>query len=261
MQTPHRNARAKLRRCIRKVPVQDESGWTIICFHQFSFGLESMRSVFGHQNRSAIGPACSGAMQRAPLTGTERLAKRACDIVLAATALALLAPLMLMTALAIKLSSVGPVIIRQRRTGFDGRRFFIYKFRTTSTTDDDMQIVPTRRNVPRVTGVGSLFGQSGIDELPQLFNVLKGEMSLVGPRPPDTARDNHAKVSTFADQHHFKPGMTGWAEVNGLRGETQTIKVIEKRIELDLWYINNWSLVLDFKILWRACFEHTRCCA
>lgn len=214
-----------------------------------------MRSVLGHQNFSSIAPVPSVAMQRAPLTRTERFAKRACDIVLAVTALVLLAPLMLMTALAIKLDSVGPVIFRQRRTGFDGRKFFTYKFRTLSMIEDGTQIVQTRGKDPRVTGMGRMLGQSSIDEVPQLFNVLKGEMSLVGPPPPDIADDEHAAVSSFAHLRHFKPGITGWARVNGLRGEAQTIEDMEKRTELDLWYVNNWSLMLDFKIIWRTFFE------
>jgi lipopolysaccharide/colanic/teichoic acid biosynthesis glycosyltransferase len=215
-----------------------------------------MRSVFGHQNFSAIGPVSSGSIQRAPLTRTERFAKRACDVVLAVTALVVLAPLFLMTALAIKLNSIGPVIIRQRRFGFDGRMFFIYKFRTIYVSEEDAQIVQPRRNASRVTGVGRLLGQASIDELPQLFNVLKGDMSLVGPQPNEIACDRYAAPSYFADRRHFRPGITGWDEVNGLRGATQTIEQMEKRIEFDLWYINNWSLALDFKILWRACFGH-----
>jgi lipopolysaccharide/colanic/teichoic acid biosynthesis glycosyltransferase len=215
-----------------------------------------MRSIFGQQNFSAIGPISSGAIQRAPLTRTQRFAKRACDVVLAAAALVLLAPLLLMTALAIKLNSAGPAIIRQSRTGFDGRMFFIYKFRTMRVMDDDTQTVQSRRNSSRVMGLGRLLEQSSIDELPQLFNVLKGDMSLVGPQANDIARDIHAALSSNADWRHFRPGMTGWAKVNGLHGATQTIEKSEKRIELDLWYINNWSLLLDLKIICRACFEH-----
>jgi lipopolysaccharide/colanic/teichoic acid biosynthesis glycosyltransferase len=203
-----------------------------------------------------MGPVSSGAMRRAPLTRTERLVKRACDIVLAVTALVLLAPLLLVTALAIKLNSVGPVIIRQRRTGFDGRMFFIYKFRTMSAPKDGTQIVQTRRNDARLTGVGRMLGPSSIDELPQLFNVLKGEMSLVGPRPHHIVHDDQAAISSVAHRRGFKPGITGWAEVNGRRGEA--IEDMEKQIELDLWYVNNWSLILDFKILWRTCFQLTR---
>jgi undecaprenyl-phosphate galactose phosphotransferase/putative colanic acid biosynthesis UDP-glucose lipid carrier transferase len=211
--------------------------------------------MFGQQNFSAIGPVSSGAIPRAPLTRTERIAKRACDVVLAVVALILLAPLFLMTALAIKLNSVGPAIIRQGRTGFNGHNFFIYKFRTMRVTGDDA-LVQTRRNESRVTRVGRLLEQSSIEELPQLFNVLKGDISLVGPEADDVARDNDCALSGYAARRHLKPGIIGWARLNGVRAETQTIEQMEKRIEFELWYINNWSLVLDLKIIWLACFEH-----
>jgi lipopolysaccharide/colanic/teichoic acid biosynthesis glycosyltransferase len=225
-----------------------------------SFPLEKefMRCVFGHKKLSSIGPAPLLGMQRAPLTRTEGVVKRACDIALAVTVLVLLSPLMLMTALAIGLDSVGPVMIRQRRTGFDRRLFFIYKFRTLSVMEDGTQIVRTRRNDSRVTKVGRMLRQSSIDELPQLFNVLKGEMSLIGPRPYDIAPDGQAAVSSSAHRRHLKPGIAGWAEVNGLRGEAHTIEDTERRIKLDLWYVNNWSLSLDFKIVWHTCFALKR---
>ena len=219
-----------------------------------------VRSVFGRANYSTNGLVPSVELQRAPLTQAERLAKRACDTALAATAVILLAPLMLLTALAVKLDSAGPIIFRQRRTGFDGRTFFIYKFRTMSVMEDGARIAQTKRNDPRVTRVGRLLRQSSIDELPQLFNVIKGDMSLVGPRPHAVAHDDQygAMISKYAYRHHVKPGITGWAQVNGQRGETQRIEDMEQRIELDLWYINNWSLLLDLRIMWRTCFELVR---
>ena len=212
-----------------------------------------MRSIFGKENLPATGRVSSRAVQRAPLTRTERFAKRACDVVLAVVALVLLTPLLLMTALAIKLNSVGPAIIRQGRTGFDGSNFCIYKFRTMRETEDDPQI--TRRDKSSLAGFGRLLRQSNIEELPQLFNVLKGDMSLVGPQADDLARDNHAVLSGYAARRRLKPGIIGWASLNSVQAETQTVEQIEKRIELDLWYINNWSFVLDLKIIWRACFE------
>ena len=216
-----------------------------------------VQSVFGRGTFSTNGQIPSIELQRAPLTRPERLAKRACDIGLASIALVLLAPLMILTALAIKLDSAGAVIFRQRRTGFNGRIFFIYKFRTMSVMEDGPEIVQTRRIDPRVTKVGRVLRQSSIDELPQLFNVLRGDMSLVGPRPHALAHDGQygAMISTYAYRHHVKPGITGWAQVNGQRGETRRIEDMEKRIELDLWYVNNWSLLLDLRIIWRTCFE------
>ena len=214
-----------------------------------------MRSVFGHNSLPSFDPVVPVGMQRAPLTRTERVVKRVSDIALAVTALVLLSPLMLMTALAIRLDGGGPVMVRRRRTGFDGRAFFIYKFRTPSVTEEEMQIVRTRRSGSRVTEMGRTPRRSSIDELPQLFNVLKGDMSLIGPRPYAIALNGQAAVSNFARRRGLKPGLTGWAEVNGLRGEACTVEEIETRTELDLWYLNNWSLSLDLKIVWRTCFE------
>jgi undecaprenyl-phosphate galactose phosphotransferase/putative colanic acid biosynthesis UDP-glucose lipid carrier transferase len=121
-----------------------------------------------------------------------------------------------------------------------------------------MQIVGTRRSGSRVTEMGRTPRRSSIDELPQLINVLKGDMSLIGPRPYAIALKGQAAVSNFARRRGLKPGMTGWAEINGLRGEACTVEEIETRTELDLWYLNNWSLSLDFEIVWRTCFEPKR---
>jgi lipopolysaccharide/colanic/teichoic acid biosynthesis glycosyltransferase len=216
-----------------------------------------MGTEFGQQIFATKSPVPSPAMQSAPLTRTEMFAKRACDIVLALTALVLLAPLMLMTALVIKLNSLDPVIIRQRLTGFDGRAFSIYKFRTMSVLKDRTQAVQARRNDLRLTKVGRVLRQSNIDELPQLFNVLKGDLSLVGPKLHAGAHDEQyrALISSYAFRHHIKPGIVGWAQVNRDRGEIREVRDIEKCVELDVWYINNWSLLLDLRIMWRTCFQ------
>ena len=196
-----------------------------------------VRSVLGHRNILTIGAIPSVELQRAPLTRPERLAKRVCDVAIATIALVVLAPLMLLTVLAVKLDSAGPIIFRQRRAGFDGQAFFIYKFRTMSVMEDGPRIAQARRHDPRITKVGHILRQSSIDELPQLFNVLKGDMSLVGPRPHAIAHDDQygAAISSYAYRHHVKPGITGWAQVNGQRGETRQIADMEKRVELDLW--------------------------
>jgi exopolysaccharide biosynthesis polyprenyl glycosylphosphotransferase len=171
-----------------------------------------------------------------------------------------LAPVLLAAALAVKLDSPGPVIFRQRRIGINGRPFVIYKFRTMSVVEDGPQIAQARRDDPRVTRVGRLLRPSSIDELPQLFNVLKGEMSLVGPRPHAVSHDDDygAVIPDYALRRRVRPGITGWAQVNGLRGETTTIEEMEKRVAMDLWYIDNWSLLLDLRIAWRTCIEVMR---
>jgi len=197
-----------------------------------------------------IGETITVELQRGPRTALERSVTRTIDLVVAGTALILLLPLFLMTVIAIKLDSPGPVVFRQRRSGFNGRRFQIMKFRTMSVLEDGKTVVQAKPNDARVTRVGAWLRRTSIDELPQLFNVLQGNMSVIGPRPHALAHDDEftTVVAKYAYRHHVKPGITGWAQVNGFRGQTNTVADIEKRVELDLWYIDNWSLALDFKI-------------
>ncbi|WP_036264207.1 undecaprenyl-phosphate glucose phosphotransferase [Methylocapsa aurea] len=220
----------------------------------------TIRSVLGRRALSTSGPMLSLELQRAPLTPVERAFKRALDIVFASMAILLLSPLLAITAIVIKLDSPGPVIFRQRRNGFNTKPFIIFKFRTMTVLEDGATIKQARRGDHRVTRVGQLLRRSSIDELPQLFNVLQGDMSLVGPRPHALAHDNEYKVliSKYSFRHHVKPGMTGWAQVNGLRGETGRLDQMVERVKLDLWYVNHWSFGLDLSILLRTCFEVMR---
>jgi Undecaprenyl-phosphate glucose phosphotransferase len=197
-----------------------------------------------------IGETVTVELQHGPRTLFERSIKRVLDIIFAAGALTLLIPLFVMTTIAIKLDSPGPVIFWQRRSGFNGRKFYIMKFRTMSVLEDGESVVQASPKDGRVTRVGYWLRRTSIDELPQLFNVLRGNMSVIGPRPHALAHDTEfgKLVANYAYRHHVKPGITGWAQVNGFRGRTCTVSDIEKRLELDLWYIDNWSLALDFKI-------------
>ncbi|MBR1171013.1 undecaprenyl-phosphate glucose phosphotransferase [Bradyrhizobium liaoningense] len=199
-------------------------------------------------------------IQRGPLTGPEQFFKRALDIVGASIGLILLAPLMLLSAIAIKLDSPGPVLFRQRRNGFNAMQFSIFKFRTMTVMEDGANVMQAQRFDPRVTKVGRSLRRTSIDEIPQLINVLRGEMSLVGPRPHALAHDSHfgQLLSDYAFRHHVKPGITGWAQVNGYRGETARLEQMKGRVDCDLWYINNWSLSLDLKILLLTCLELVR---
>ncbi len=199
-------------------------------------------------------------MQRGPLLRVEQFLKRVLDIFGATLALVVLSPLMAMAALAIKLDSPGPVLFRQRRTGFNSKQFSIFKFRTMSVMEDGPVIQQARRRDARVTRVGALLRQSSIDELPQLFNVLAGTMSLVGPRPHAVAHDHQYGdlLSEYALRHHVKPGITGWAQVHGYRGQIVQVEQMKTRVEYDLWYINNWSLFLDLKIGDLTCLEVMR---
>ena len=184
----------------------------------------------------------------------EQFLKRCFDAVGAAAVLLLLSPLMLMTALLIKLDLPGPVLFLQTRNGFNGRAFRIVKFRTMYVLEDGHEIRQAGRADPRVTRIGWWLRRANIDELPQLFNVLQGDMSLVGPRPHAVAHNSEFEklVANYAFRHHVKPGITGWAQVNGYRGETPTPEIMAKRVEFDIWYINNWSMWTDIRILFRT---------
>jgi lipopolysaccharide/colanic/teichoic acid biosynthesis glycosyltransferase len=152
------------------------------------------------------------------------------------------------------------VFFAQNRRGFNGRNFLMFKFRTMTVQENGETIEQATRNDPRVTKIGRLLRAASIDELPQLLNVIRGEMSLVGPRPHALAHDNYFEklLQDYASRHHVKPGMTGWAQVNGLRGATPSREQIARRVEMDLWYINNWSLWLDIQILIKTFFEVLR---
>ncbi len=220
----------------------------------------NIRTVQGRRGLAADGLSRLVTFQRAPLSAFERAVKRTLDVIGSMTAILLLWPLFLISAIAIKLDSGGPIIFRQRRTGFNAKEFVIFKFRTMSVLEDGPAITQACRDDLRATRVGKFLRRSSIDELPQLLNVLKGEMSLVGPRPHAVAHDKEYKVliADYGFRHHVKPGITGWAQVNGSRGETQSLQKMTERVKLDLWYIDNWSLGFDIKILVRTCFEVLR---
>jgi undecaprenyl-phosphate galactose phosphotransferase/putative colanic acid biosynthesis UDP-glucose lipid carrier transferase len=218
-----------------------------------------IRSLASNPNFN-VRRSLSVELQRGPLSTLEQWSKRVLDVVGAAIGLALLAPLMILTALMVKLDSPGAVLFRQRRNGFNAKQFTIYKFRTMTVMEDGTNVVQATRFDKRVTKVGKLLRQTSIDEVPQLLNVLFGDMSLVGPRPHALAHDSHYGdlLSDYAFRHHVKPGITGWAQVRGYRGETALVEQMKGRIDCDLWYINNWSLALDIKILAMTCFEVVR---
>ncbi len=196
------------------------------------------------------------ALER-PLSGWNMVLKALEDRIFAAILLVMLLPVLLLVALAIRLDSPGPVMFRQRRYGFNNDPITVFKFRTMHHAPADEANVPqARRNDPRVTRVGAFLRRTSLDELPQLLNVLNGEMSLVGPRPHAVAHnEQYAKIiDDYLSRHRVKPGITGWAQVNGLRGETDTPEKMRRRVEADLYYIDNWSLLLDLKILFLTPF-------
>ncbi len=190
-------------------------------------------------------------LKRAALGPSDLLMKRSLDIVIALAALLVLWPVLLFAAIAIKLESPGPVIFRQRRHGFNNREFRIFKFRSMRVAEDGDAVRQAVRNDPRVTRVGAFLRRTSIDELPQLFNVIIGEMSIVGPRPHAVAHNEEwvSVVEGYARRHNILPGITGLAQVHGFRGQTDTPEKIDARVRLDLQYIEQWSLALDIKII------------
>jgi undecaprenyl-phosphate galactose phosphotransferase/putative colanic acid biosynthesis UDP-glucose lipid carrier transferase len=207
-----------------------------------------------------IGSELAVEVQRAPLSTSELAIKRTLDLAIAGIILVATAPLLALVSLLIKLDSPGPVIFRQRRKGFNGTEFAIYKFRTMNVMEDGHKIRQAQRSDSRVTRIGRLLRATSIDELPQLANVLRGQMSLVGPRPHPVALDNGCSklIANYAFRQHVKPGLTGWAQINGFRGETAKLKLMEDRVAHDLWYIKNWSIWLDLRIIIRTCLVLVR---
>ena len=186
-----------------------------------------------------------------PFYGIDGVAKRASDLLFGGALLTLAAAPMALIALAIKLTSPGPALFRQRRYGLDGREIRVWKFRTMRVCEDGPQAVQATENDPRVTFLGRILRRLSLDELPQLFNVIGGSMSLVGPRPHATAHNEEfrTRVAGYMLRHKVKPGITGLAQVNGWRGATDSPSKLQKRIDCDLRYIREWSLALDMKIL------------
>ena len=189
-----------------------------------------------------------------PFTGTNELVKRASDVVLASIIVVLIAPLLLAIAIGVKLSSPGPVIFRQRRNGLDGGEITVYKFRSMITQDNGPLVDQATKDDPRITPFGAFLRRTSLDELPQFFNVLQGRMSIVGPRPHAVAHNEQYRelIKAYMVRHKVKPGITGWAQINGLRGETETIEKMKARVEYDLEYLRNWSLGLDLQIIVRT---------
>ena len=173
------------------------------------------------------------------------------DLILGSIILILISPLMLLIALAIKLTSPGPVLFKQRRHGLNGEIIKVYKFRTMTTLDDGDVVVQATKDDARITAIGKFLRRTSLDELPQFFNVLQGSMSIVGPRPHALAHNEHYRtlIDSYMQRHKVKPGITGWAQVNGFRGETDTLEKMQARVDFDLYYINHWTLGLDLKII------------
>ncbi|MBI1868664.1 MAG: exopolysaccharide biosynthesis polyprenyl glycosylphosphotransferase [Methylocystis sp.] len=220
-------------------------------------GPERVLDRFVNAKINKIGTISSLSLAGHPLNTAEIVAKRLFDIAGAAAALFILSPLLLLIAAAIKLDSPGPALFFQRRYGFNREPFRIVKFRSMTTMEDGRRVAQATAHDQRVTRVGRFMRRCNIDELPQLFNVLRGEMSLVGPRPHALIHDQQfeGKIALYARRHNVKPGITGWAQVNGLRGGIDAPEKISQRVEHDLYYIDNCSLLFDAWILFLTVFS------
>jgi len=189
-----------------------------------------------------------------PFTGVNWLLKRTSDLLLSSLILLAISPILVLLAIGVKRSSPGPVIFKQRRTGLDGEIIEVYKFRSMTTEDNGPVVVQATRGDPRITPFGAFIRRTSLDELPQFINVLQGRMSIVGPRPHAVAHNEQYRkiVKAYMARHKVKPGITGWAQVNGLRGETDTVEKMARRVEYDLEYLRHWSLGLDLSIIFRT---------
>ncbi|MCB2020994.1 MAG: undecaprenyl-phosphate glucose phosphotransferase [Burkholderiaceae bacterium] len=213
------------------------------------FGISIIQGRLQDMNGVPIVGICE-----TPFTGANELVKRVSDVVLATIILVLISPLMLAIAIGVKLSSPGPVIFKQRRNGLDGEEITVYKFRSMTTQDNGSVVAQATKNDPRITRFGAFIRRTSLDELPQFINVLQGQMSIVGPRPHAVAHNEQYReiIKAYMVRHKVKPGITGWAQVNGHRGETETLDKMKARVEYDLEYLRNWSLGLDLQIIVRT---------
>ena len=214
-------------------------------------------NFFGTSRIAELGDLKTLQVSRPPLSAFDRAIKRAFDVIVASLGILLLVPLFTVIAIAIKLESKGPIFFRQQRHGYNNTIIHVLKFRSMLTVEGDECFVQATRVDRRVTKIGRIIRRTNIDELPQLFNVLMGDMSIVGPRPHATAHNEmfEDRILPFARRHNIKPGITGWAQVNGHRGETDTLEKMQRRVEHDLYYIDNWSFLLDLKIILLTLFS------
>lgn len=191
-----------------------------------------------------------------PMDGVARIVKRFEDLIVGLAIGVLILPVCFVIALVVKVTSPGPVLFKQYRMGINGKKFKVYKFRSM-VLHEESGVTQAKKNDARVTKVGAFLRRTSLDELPQFFNVIQGRMSIVGPRPHAIAHNDYYKdlVQSYMQRHKVKPGITGWAQVSGYRGETDTLDKMQKRVEYDLWYIDNWSLFLDLKIIFLTIFK------
>ena len=213
-----------------------------------------------HARIEHVGELDTLSVFESPFIGAREFIKRTEDIIVSAAILLLISPLLIAIAFAVKVTSKGPIIFKQDRYGLDGRKIKVWKFRSMSVTENSDGVTQATKNDVRITPLGGFLRRTSLDELPQFINVIKGDMSIVGPRPHAVAHNEEyrKKVEFYMLRHKAKPGITGWAQINGWRGETDTLTKMEKRVEFDLHYIKHWSLWFDVKIIFMTIFKGFR---
>jgi Undecaprenyl-phosphate glucose phosphotransferase len=216
--------------------------------HMVPIGFEG---ILATSKLAELGPLQTIQLLQPPLSQFDNFVKRAFDLIAASIGLIMLGPLFVVVAAAIRLESQGPVFFRQTRHGFNNEIIRVFKFRSMHTIEEGSNFTQAVKNDPRVTAVGYLLRRTNIDELPQLFNVLAGQMSLVGPRPHPIALNDlfEQQISLLSRRHNVKPGITGWAQVNGFRGETDTLEKMQRRLQHDFYYMDHWSFLFDMQII------------
>jgi putative colanic acid biosynthesis UDP-glucose lipid carrier transferase len=239
---------------LRIIELMDKLGDTTACVFMvpdlFVFDLF-------HANWSSVAGMPVVSVYEDPFFGIEGGIKRLEDVLLGSLILLMVAPLMLLIALGVKLTSPGPVLFKQRRYGLNGQVVEVWKFRSMTVCDDGDRVVQAKKNDARVTPFGAFLRRTSLDELPQFINVLQGQMSIVGPRPHAVAHNEEYRnmIQGYMLRHKVKPGITGWAQINGWRGETDTLDKMQSRVDCDLAYVRNWSLWLDIKIIFKTVFK------
>lgn len=213
-----------------------------------------------HARIEHVGELDTLSVFESPFIGAREFIKRTEDIIVATAILLLISPLLIAIAFTVKVTSKGPIIFKQDRYGLDGRKIKVWKFRSMSVTENSDVVTQATKNDVRITPLGGFLRRTSLDELPQFINVIKGDMSIVGPRPHAVAHNEEyrKKVEFYMLRHKAKPGITGWAQINGWRGETDTLTKMEKRVEFDLHYIKHWSLWFDVKIIFMTIFKGFR---
>jgi putative colanic acid biosysnthesis UDP-glucose lipid carrier transferase len=227
-----------------------------VCDANNAFDLEEERFLLDLTRALELTPEdIADLVVHAP-AGIHGRAKRCFDVAFSAAFLAGAWPLLALLALGVKLSSPGPALFRQARSGRDGRDIGVLKFRTMRVTENGAEVRQARKNDPRVTRFGAFLRRTSLDELPQFLNVLRGDMSVVGPRPHAVAHNQHyrTKILEYMLRHKVRPGITGWAQVNGFRGETATVDKMVERVAHDLEYIRRWSFGMDLRVVWLTVF-------